>query len=341
VTSRGRFGPVPTWATWDDERLLELRLCDLKLTIDETLLRKRIERLYRELQARGLRFRPHVWLSSAWFSPDGVPGFAVPFYLAHPRLMRLEYTVMRSVEGGEEEEFMRLLRHETGHALTTAYRLHRRRGWRETFGKFSTPYRASYQPNPRSRDFVHHLDGWYAQSHPAEDFCETFAIWLRPRSNWRHRYADWGALKKLEYVHAEMGRIAKLSPPVRSRERTESLATLRIKLGEHYRRKAVRYAGDGDSLEDANLLALLPSKAAGNRLVGPFLRRERSELLKSVARLTQLDLYTIDQVRKRLAERAFALGARMPRKGGRRVVTALLTLETLKTVRGRRLEFTR
>ena len=25
-----------------------------------------------------------------------------------------------------------------------------------------------------------HLDPWYAQSHPDEDFAETFAVWLTP-----------------------------------------------------------------------------------------------------------------------------------------------------------------
>ena len=34
-----------------------------------------------------------------------------------------------------------------------------------------------------------HLDSWYAQSHPDEDFAETFAVWLTPDSNWRERYA--------------------------------------------------------------------------------------------------------------------------------------------------------
>ena len=48
------------------------------------------------------------------------------------------------------------------------------------------------------------LANWYAQSHPIEDFAETFAVWLRPGSRWRSRYADWPALRKLEYVDALM-----------------------------------------------------------------------------------------------------------------------------------------
>ena len=46
-------------------------------------------------------FRPHYWLSDEWFTPDGVPGVAIPFYLAHPRLAKLELAQMLEVEGGD------------------------------------------------------------------------------------------------------------------------------------------------------------------------------------------------------------------------------------------------
>ena len=68
--------------------------------------------------------------------------------------------------------------------------------------------RRYYKPNPASRNYVQHLRLWYAQSHPDEDFAETFAVWLRPRSNWRTRYIGWPALKKLRYVDELMGELA-------------------------------------------------------------------------------------------------------------------------------------
>jgi hypothetical protein len=64
----------------------------LGVTLDGTFLSGQIQQLYTELEARQLRFRPHFWLSNEWFTPDGVPGIAVPFYLAHPRLAKLEFT---------------------------------------------------------------------------------------------------------------------------------------------------------------------------------------------------------------------------------------------------------
>ena len=106
-----------------DEQLLSLRFCDLRLNIEGTELQRSIDRLYGELEARGIRFRPHCWLAQEWFSPDGVPGIAIPFYLAHRRLTGLERHFMREVEGGNRNWLMRILRHEAGHALDSAYRL--------------------------------------------------------------------------------------------------------------------------------------------------------------------------------------------------------------------------
>ena len=169
----------PAWTRLDDEALLDLRFCDLRLSLTRSGLDVAVRRLYEELRQKGIRFRPHFWLSTEWFSPDGTPGIAIPFYLGHPRLKRLERQQMFEVEGGTAEWCMRILRHEAGHAIDTAYRLHRRRRWRELFGRYSLPYPAFYQPRPYSRRYVLHLDLWYAQSHPSEDFAETFAVWLK------------------------------------------------------------------------------------------------------------------------------------------------------------------
>ena len=84
----------------EDAQLLDLRLCDLDLKIEGSDLEPSLRQLDAELAARRLEFRPHYWLSDEWFTPDGIPGIAVPFYLAHPRLARLELHQMFEVEGG-------------------------------------------------------------------------------------------------------------------------------------------------------------------------------------------------------------------------------------------------
>ena len=179
--SRRKFA----WASLPDEQLLEVRLKDLRVTLEGTWLEDCLHNLHDELEERGIRVRPHAWISSEWFSPDTTPGIAIPFYLTHPRLMRLEKKMIIDVEGGTWSECMSILRHEAGHVVQHAYQLHRRRRWRQLFGPTSKRYPRYYRPNPASRHFVQHLRLWYAQSHPDEDFAETFAVWLRPRSNWR------------------------------------------------------------------------------------------------------------------------------------------------------------
>ena len=177
-----------------------MRFCDLRLSIEGSALARHVRRMYADLERRGLSLRPHVWLSEEWFSPDGVPGIAVPFYLAHPRLERLERRIMGEAEGGNSRLLLRILRHEAGHAVDNAYRLRRRRRWREVFGPASRPYPARYRARAGSRGYVHHLGEWYAQAHPTEDFAETFAVWLAPNSPWRKNYADWPAFHKLQAV---------------------------------------------------------------------------------------------------------------------------------------------
>ena len=80
-----------------------------------------------------------------------------------------------------EREIMMYLRHEAGHAFNYAYVLYTTPRWRELFGPFFRRYRDDYRPVPFSRHYVRHIEGWYAQKHPDEDFAETFAVWLTPR----------------------------------------------------------------------------------------------------------------------------------------------------------------
>ncbi|MCM2255745.1 MAG: putative zinc-binding metallopeptidase [Vicinamibacteria bacterium] len=290
--------PAEVWESWTDEKLLELRLCALALKIEGSALEPSIALLRRELQASGLGFRPHFWLSDEWFTPDGIPGIAIPFYLAHPRLARLEQSQMLEVEGGTPEWCMRILRHEAGHAIENAYRLRRRRQRIRLFGKSSAPYPDHYEPRRYSKRYVVHLEGRYAQSHPDEDFAETFAVWLTPGSDWRVRYAGWPALHKLEYVDRLMREIGHSPQLVRSRRRPDALPSLRQRLREHYARKRRHYRVDVDDFDQRDLQRVFSSDAAyaGNPSAAAFLARHRQELRRRVRRFTGEYAYTIDQV---------------------------------------------
>jgi hypothetical protein len=311
----------PRWSAFDwahraDKQLFEVRMCDLGLEIQGTPLAKCVERLYAELEHRGIRFRPHCWLSEEWFSCDGVPGIAIPFYLAHPRLTRLERSQMLEVEGGTRASCLRILRHEAGHAIDTAFGLHRRRRWREVFGKHSQPYPTFYQPRPYSKRFVLHLDAWYAQSHPSEDFAETFAVWLKPRSRWRSQYRGWPAMKKLKYVHELMDEIRPSRPAHVSRRQVAPLRSIRKTLGEHYAEKRTRYGVDHPRFYDRDLRRLFCSPADDPKLprAAAFLRRIRTELRKVVAHWTGEYQYTIDQVLAEMIDRCRELDLRLGRR---------------------------
>lgn len=319
---------------FDDERLLDQRLCDLDLKIEGTDLEPRVARLHEELERRGIRHRPHVWLSTEWFSPDGIPGVAIPFFLAHPRLMKLEARQMLEVEGGSETECMRLLRHEAGHAIDSAYRLHFRKPWRETFGRYSEPYPDVYRPRPNSRNYVVHLRAWYAQAHPAEDWAETFAVWLAPGSDWRRRYRGWdGALRKLRFVDGLMKDVAGRPARVRSRRRIEPVGELSMTLRRYYARKRARYAVDWPDFFDRDLRRLFSDEPRyrSRPSAAGFLRAQRTHLLADVAEWTGAHAYTIDQVLKDIVERSRELKLRLAvsERAARRGALMLLTVHTM------------
>src|SRR4030095_2393640 len=230
----------PEWATWTDEQLLATRLCDLKVSIAGTEVQQHIAQVNSELEGRGL-VRPHYWLSDEWFTPDGVPGVAVPFYLAHPRLAKLELAQMLEVEGGDIESCLRILRHEAGHAIDNADRIRPRPTRPRVFGTPATPYPEYYTPKPYSKSFVQHLDHWYAQSHPDEDFAETFAVWLDPQSMWATRYAGWPAERKLQYMDRLMRQLSRQRASATSTRKIDPLGRLRKTLAEHYRQKREHY----------------------------------------------------------------------------------------------------
>ncbi len=295
-----------------DEQLLRLRLCDLGLTWQRSWVGGVVRQVQRELGARSLRVEPHVWVSDEWFSPDGVPGIAIPFYLLHPRLVRLERKQMLEVEGGTRDACLRILRHEAGHAVQHAFGLQRLRRWRELFGSVSQPYPDYYRPNPASRRYVIHLPYWYAQSHPAEDFAETFAVWLAPGTRWRKRYAGWQALAKLEYVSELMAELAGARPPVRSQARIDPIDRNTQTLADYYARKRERYRVPSTEIYDEDLLRLFagPERRRSGESAAAFLQRHQTRLRRMVARHTGKHELALDVVLGDMIARARELGLR-------------------------------
>jgi len=331
--------PLPAdWPALADEELLDVRLADLPLTIEGSRIEPRVAQLRSELADRGLTFPLHFYLSDEWFTPDGASAVAVPFFLAHPRLEKLEEAQLLEVEGGEPEWCMRILRHETGHAIDNAYRLRLRRRRRDLFGSPSEPYPESYTPRPYSKSFVLHLDSWYAQSHPDEDFAETFAVWLTPHSEWQKRYTGWLALRKLEYVDALMRSLRGRPARVQNVSEVDPLRRLRKTLRQHYRAKRRHYGVGHPNFYDRDLRRIFSDapEFAGNPTAAQFIARVRRPVRRIVASWTGIYQYTIDQVLERMIARSQELKLRLavPEDQARQEFTVLLTVQTMNYLHG-------
>lgn len=289
----------------DDKLLLSMSLrrvsASLGLRLRGTMLGSCIRQLHHELAAKGLRFRPTIWVSSSWFSPDGVAGFAVPFYLLHERLLRLEASQVGEVEGDSREECMKLLRHECGHAIDNAFGLRKLARRRQLFGLSSEPYRARYSPRKYSKNYVRHIEPHYAQSHPDEDFAETFAVWLTPGSNWRRRYADWGALEKLKYMDSLMDEIANDRASEADRTVLEPIEKLSMTLEQYYRAKR-RHMQISKYQRERARLEQLDSLSQEKKQFVRALQSVRIEAIDRVHQISGERKYAIDQLMKRVLD---------------------------------------
>ena len=306
----------PPWASFRDEELLAMRICDLGVRIEGSELEPLIAQLHAELEAHGLALRPPCYLGDEWFTPSEQTVIAIPFYLAHPRLKALELRQVLEVEGGTPDWCMQLLRHECGHALDHAYRFSRRRRWRLLFGNTDNDATPDiYRPRPYSKSFVRHLANWYAQAHPDEDFAETFAVWLgTPEREWRARYRRWKALDKLEYVHELMQEpaVRRLPSPRPPERRIAEASRLRKTLQRYYADRRKLYAEDYPDFYDADLRAIFGGEM-GEESAARFMRRARKTLVPSIVRWTGEHKYTVDRLVRRLMLRCESLGLSVPK----------------------------
>lgn len=316
-------------AAMSDEQLLQTRICDFKLKIPGTELEDRIEKFYAELAAKDILLKPICYLGDEWFCPEGSATIAIPFYLAHPRLKKLEEKMMMEVEGGTEAWCLRLLRHEMGHVLNHAYLLEKDKTWQKLFGPTSIEYSESFRARPYSRRFVRHLEGFYAQSHPEEDFAETVAIWLAPDVDWRNQYQGWKALEKLEYVDQLMHKLAGRPPLVFSKARISDASRLRSRLEAHYRRRRRMYAQEFPDFFDADLKKLFVESGAapGGERAAAFLRRSSKLILNAVSAWTGEPKFTINRLLRALTERCAELDLRL--KGDSAAIEIAAYLATL------------
>ncbi len=315
------------------QELLSQPIRELGLTLAGSPVERFVEQLYRELDAKGLtKFRPACYLTDEWGCPSGEPIIGIPFYLAHSALAQLE---KETHDLEDAREIMMYLRHEAGHAFTYAYKLHNTSEWagewKKIFGPFRRPYRDNYRPAPFSRDYVRHLPGWYAQKHPDEDFAETFAVWLTPRSNWRKRYRGWGAMEKLRFLDRLARKIGKNEPLRRRGQSDLTVDEMETTVADFYRRDghqsrreevAVTELGVNELgvhqfdvhevTTDTDLRDIFPiSKRRKTALpASDFLRQHRKAVIEKVAQWTGAQRPLIKSLIDRIERRAGELDLR-------------------------------
>src|SRR3989338_11611898 len=213
------------------KQFLATPLNKLSLSIEDSPVETHITRLYRELEKHDIMSKPACYLSDEWGCPHQIPLIAIPFYLADAKLSRYEKK-FTGVPAETNKEIMMYLRHEAGHAFNYGYKLYKTKEWQTVFGSFDRPYTEHYRRKPYDKAFVKHLPDYYAQKHPDEDFAETFAVWLTPKSNWRIKYKNTPALKKLLYVDTMIKKIA-AKPPVKASVKPDMpVEAIRITLKE-------------------------------------------------------------------------------------------------------------
>ena len=301
---------VPDLATISETELLGLRLCELPVRIEGTWLEARVAQLHRELKARNILFEPRCYLADEWLTPENEPVVGIPFYLAHPRLIELQKKMMLEAEGETVDACMKLLRHEAGHALSYAFGLNRKKSWQRVFGRSSEAYEETYRFRPYSRSFVRHLDYYYAQYHPDEDFVETFAVWLTPGLDWRKKYEGWKALDKLMFVDRLMASIAGKPPLRASGRQLWKASAIRSTLKRYYDKRRLAEAEDFPEFHDANLKRMFTVGAARKetrRPVARLLQTHRKSLLITVSSWTGERRFMVNEVYKAVVQRCRAL----------------------------------
>ena len=139
-------------------------------------------------------------------------------------------------------------------------------------------------------------------------------MWLTPGSHWRERYADWPALKKLEYMDELMRELAGQPPRRRVAPPGRSALSLKKTLRQHYTRKRAHYGYEHPNFYDRDLRRLFseaPEGAQGDARRPRFLGRIRKDVCRRVARWTGEYHYTIDRVFDDMIARCRELNLRL------------------------------
>lgn len=278
---------------------LNTPLNKLNLSLNKSWVAPYISQLRSELKAKGLKFCPHFWIGEEWFCSDGVPGISIPFFILEKRFIRLELRMVHEIEGAGPRELMKLLRHECGHAIDNAFYLRRKKKRQKIFGLSSKKYPKNYIPREPRDKYVKHLEPSYAQAHPDEDWAETFAIWLDPKSNWKNKYKKGLVREKLNYMDSLMGELKGVYPYNRSKEKVDPISASSLTLREYYLSKRIEKGLEFRPIYHKKIYNQF-SLSGGHIPAANFLKKNRREIYDFILRDKTYNSYQVSTIYQKI-----------------------------------------
>ncbi|MDD0851865.1 putative zinc-binding metallopeptidase [Halobacteriovorax sp. GB3] len=261
-----------------------------------------VMQVQKELRERGILFEIKTYIGDDWYCLDHQIAISIPFYLYDRSLFRYIKKYTCAAEGGSQKEVLKILRHEVGHALENAFLLKENSKRVLAFGDSSKKYPRRYFAKASRYDYVHHLGGGYAQSHPDEDFAETFAIWLSSTKTTRKKYKS-KAKMKLETMDTLMEEIKG-----KRAQRTRAIQTDSAKKDrrtiEHYIREKVFERGSSlrTVMGRAAKELFSRSQTTQNTQALHFLKSERKKIALRVEKRSGIPIIYSEALMKRFEE---------------------------------------
>lgn len=177
----------------------------LEIQLQGSKIDRLIRQVRKELKSNHLVFNPSFYLSDEFGCVKETINVGIPFYMVDSELEELNRIVgSEKYKVLEDHQIKALLRHECGHAFFYAYEIEKNKTANRLFESFDSKPIPLKRTDPKSPDYVDYLGLWgaasvgYSQTHPEEDFSDTFGAWLDPSEN---KYSFHGkALKKLEFM---------------------------------------------------------------------------------------------------------------------------------------------
>lgn len=294
------------WVTRPEKILLQTPLCDLAGLVDDSLLRELQSSLYEDLERLQIKLRPRLWLSDEWFCPDGLTGFAVPFYLAIPKIQSLMRRFAVIPEGTQTRLRQQYLRHECGHAIDNAYLLRRSKRRQTLFGKSCTPYPHWYLPLRPEAHFVKHLAPSYAQAHPDEDFAECIAVKLNPHATRALKMGSEKLAQKMALVEELLQGIAGKAPPKIAHREIDPLSGFKTDLGTWLQRRQRLAFRNWKKTWDQQLTRIFPHQEGGSA-AHRILAKHKATLSSQLRSGTSVDAREINWLLDSISRRTHVL----------------------------------